>query len=197
MVHDAHLLSLHGGVGLTMASIRQQYWVPRLRQLAKKVIRACYGYKKFQVSAFSNPPVGNLPTDRTVGSAAFEVVGVDFAGPILYKIKPKKEGKAYILLFACSLTRAVHLQLLPNQTTEEFIKHLKHFIARRGRPRKIYSDNGRTFVAAAKSLNRLMKSEQLQDYLAHQGIRWQFNLSQPPWRGGGGGGGSLRDLWAS
>ena len=184
MVHDAHLLSLHGGVGLTMASIRQQYWVPRLRQLAKKVIRACYGCKKFQVSAFSNPPVGNLPTDRTVGSAAFEVVGVDFAGPILYKIKPKKEGKAYILLFACSLTRAVHLQLLPNQTTEEFIKHLKHFIARRGRPRKIYSDNGRTFVAAAKWLNRLMKSEQLQDYLAHQGIRWQFNLSRAPWWGG-------------
>lgn len=36
MVHDAHVLSVHGGVGLTMASIRQQYWVQRLRQLAKK-----------------------------------------------------------------------------------------------------------------------------------------------------------------
>lgn len=38
MVHDAHVLSLHGGVGLTVTSIRQEYWVPRLRRLAKKVI---------------------------------------------------------------------------------------------------------------------------------------------------------------
>ena len=167
-----------------MASIRQQYWLPRLRQLAKKVIRGCYGCKKFQVSAFSNPPTGNLFTDRTVGSAPFKVVGVDFAGPILYKIKPKKGGKAYVSLFACSLTRAVHLELLPNQTTKEFIKDLKHFIARRGRPRKIYSVNGRTFLASAKWLNRLMKAEQLQNYLAHQDVRWQFNLSPAPWCGG-------------
>ena len=107
IVHDKHVLSLHGGVGLTMSFVRQQYWVPRLRQLTKRVIRGCYGCKKFQVTAFSNPPVGNLPTDRTEGSTPFEVVGLDFAGPIGYKLKTKKEGKAYILLFACSLTKAV------------------------------------------------------------------------------------------
>ena len=114
IVHDKHVLSLHGGVGLTMSFVRQQYWVPRLRQLTKRVIRGCYGCKKFQVTAFSNPPVGNLPTDRTEGSTPFEVVGLDFAGPIGYKLKTKKEGKEYILLFACSLTRDVHLELLPN-----------------------------------------------------------------------------------
>ena len=137
--------------------------VPRLRQLTKRGIRGCYGCKKFQVTAFSNPPVGNLPTDRTEGSSPFEVVGLDFAGSIGYKLKTKKEGKAYILLFACSLTRAVHLELLPNQTAEEFIKHLKWFIARRGRSRKIYSYNGRTFVATAKWLNGVAKHEQLQN----------------------------------
>ena len=180
MVHDAHVLSLHGGVGLTMTLIRQEYWVPRLRRLSKRVIRACYGCKKFQVSAFANPPTASLPTDRTVGSVPFEVLGVDFAGPIAYKLSPKKEGKAYILLFACSLTRAIHLELLPNQTAEEFIRSLKRFIARRGRPRKIYSDNERSFTAAAKWLNMVKKSEQLQDHLAHQGITWQFNLSRAP-----------------
>ena len=44
----------------------------------------------------------------------------------------------YILLFACSLNIAVHLKLLPNQTAEEFIKHLKWFITRKGHPRNIY-----------------------------------------------------------
>ena len=103
-----------------------------------------------------------------------------------YKLKPKKEGKPYILLFACSLTKAVHLDLLPNQTAEEFIKHLKRFIARKGRLRKIYSDSGRTFVAAAEWLKGVVKHEQLQNYLAPQGIRWQFNLSRAPCLGGGG-----------
>ena len=77
MVHDAHVLSLHGGVGLTMTLIRQEYWVPRLRRLTKRVIRACYGCKKLQVSAFANPPRASLPSDRTVGSVPFEVLGVD------------------------------------------------------------------------------------------------------------------------
>ena len=60
--------------------------------------------KKFQVAAFENPPTASLPTDRTAGSVPFEVLGVDFAGPIAYKLSPKMDGKAYILLFACSLT---------------------------------------------------------------------------------------------
>jgi len=40
------------------------------------------GVKKLQVTAFPNPPAGKLPTDRTEGSAPFEFVGLDFAGPI-------------------------------------------------------------------------------------------------------------------
>ena len=90
----------------------------------KEVIRGCYGCKKFKVTAFSNPPSGKLPTDRTEGSGPFQVIGLDFARPIGYKIATKKEGKTYILLFACSLNRAVHLELLPNHTAEEFIMHL-------------------------------------------------------------------------
>lgn len=158
--------------------------MPRLRRVSKRVIRACYGCKKLQVSAFANPPTASLPTDRTVRSVPFKVLGVDFAGPITYKLSPKKEGKPYILLFACSLTRAIHLELLPNQTAEDFIRSLKRFMVQRGRPRKIYSDNGRSFTAAAKWLSMVKKSEQLQDHLTHQGITWQFNLSRAPWWGG-------------
>ena len=38
LVKDAHIQSLHGGVGLTMARVRDKYWVPRLRQLAIRLI---------------------------------------------------------------------------------------------------------------------------------------------------------------
>ena len=45
VVEDSHLQTLHGGVGLTMASVRQRFWIPRLRQLAKKTTRNCHGCK--------------------------------------------------------------------------------------------------------------------------------------------------------
>ncbi|PFX34964.1 Uncharacterized protein K02A2.6 [Stylophora pistillata] len=114
LVQDAHMLTLHGGVGLTMALIRSDYWIPRLRQLTKKVINGCFGCKKFQTKAFGSPPPGNLPIDRTMGSIPFQVLGLDYAGPILYGCNKKRDGKAYILLFACSLTRAIHFELLSN-----------------------------------------------------------------------------------
>ena len=120
IVQDAHLLTIHGGVGSIMAHVRQEYWIPRLRQLAKNVINHCYGCKKYRATRFHNPPPGHLPVDRTEGSYPFQVVRVDYAGPVVFKASKKLEGKAYILLFACSLTRAVHLELLTDQTTEGF-----------------------------------------------------------------------------
>ena len=38
LTESAHLRMLHGGVGYTMAEIRKDYWIPRLRQLTKKII---------------------------------------------------------------------------------------------------------------------------------------------------------------
>ena len=87
----AHRRTLHGGVGLTMAAIRSRYSIPRLRQLAKRMIKRCYGCKQFQAVAHAHPPVGNLPKDRTEGSVPFQVIGVDFAGPIAYQKVTKME----------------------------------------------------------------------------------------------------------
>ena len=64
LVQDAHALTLNGGVGLTMALIRRADWIPRLRQLTKKVINFCFGCKKFEAKAFQSPPPGNLPLQR-------------------------------------------------------------------------------------------------------------------------------------
>ena len=108
---------------------------------------------------------------RTEGSTPFEVIGVDFAGPIKYRIRAKTEGKAYLALCACSLTRGLLLEVLPNLATSEFLRSLKRLIARRGRPGKIYSDNGKTFVGAEKWLKQVMCDEKTQDYLAHENIK--------------------------
>ena len=111
-------------------------------------------------------------------------MGVDFAGLIKYHRSARVEGKAYLVLFACSLSRALHLEVLPNLETATFLGSLKRLIARRGRPSKIYSDNGRTFIAAAKWLKQIRKDERIQTYLADEEIHWRFNLSRAPWWGG-------------
>ena len=160
LVEDAHQHTMHGGVGLTMARVREDYWVPRLRRATKKVIKQCHGCRRFQAIAIARPPPGNLPRDRTEGSRPFQVVGVDFAGPIKYHVTKKTEGKAYITLFMCSLTRALYLELSKSMETSEFLRSLKRLVARKGRPEKIYSDNAKTFVAAAKWLRQVQRDEQ-------------------------------------
>ena len=153
LIQDAHVLTLHGRVGLTMTYIRRDYWIPRLRRLTKKVICGCFGCKRSQAAAFRNPPPGNLPVERTTSSVPFQVMDVDYAGAISYKTSSKrKTGNTYILLFACSLTRAMHLEFLSDQVTEGFIKSFKRFKTRRGRLQKVYSDNGRGFIAAVRWL---------------------------------------------
>ena len=154
LVRRIHVNTLHGGVGLTMAAIRETYWIPRLRRLVKAVRSDCWECKRFQVMAAKTPKPGYLPTNRTTSQTPFEVVRIDFMGLTRYK-KVKHEFKSYLVIVTCSLSWAVHLELLPNLNTKTFIPCLKQFIDRRGRPRVIYSDNSGTFHKVAKWLSKV------------------------------------------
>ena len=115
LVEEAHLQIIHGGVALTVAKIRDQYWIPTLRQLMKRIIKRCYGCKRFNISHYPKPSQGLMPTERTKQGLPFSVIGTDYAGPFICKTKGIKDIKVYLLLFTCTLTRAVHLEILPNQ----------------------------------------------------------------------------------
>ena len=82
------------------------------------------------------------------------------------------ESKAYIVLYACSLCCALYLDLVSSLETQEFILSLKKFIARNGRPDKVYSDNGSTFVGAAGWLRKTMSDEKFSQFLAQNEIVW-------------------------
>ena len=47
VVRQAHVNTLHGGVGLIMSKVCEEYWIPKLRALAKKILSNCYGCKRF------------------------------------------------------------------------------------------------------------------------------------------------------
>ena len=62
--------------------------------------------------------------ERTKGRTPFEVVGVDYTGPIYHHNK-KNEQKSYILIYTCSLTRGLYPELLPNLSCKELLASLK------------------------------------------------------------------------
>ena len=116
----------------------------------KKVCPKCHGCKRFQAMAKATPPPGCLPTTHSEGINPFQVIGVNYAGPLQHRISRQGERKAYVLLYACSVMWGVYLDILPSLETEECLRSLKKFIGRQGRPEQIYSGNGRTFVGAVK-----------------------------------------------
>ena len=109
-------------------------------------------------------------------SGAFEIVGVDFAGPIKYHKLSQVEGKAYLVLYTCSLTRALHLEVLPNLETSAFLGSLKCLVARRGRPAKVFSDDERSFVGAARWFKQVQSHAKVHSHLSSERITWSFNL---------------------
>ena len=165
---------------MTMSHVRSLFWIPHLKRLSKSVFRNCYGCKKFRSLHYHSPKPGPLPKDRTEKCFPFEVIGTDYAGRIYYKTKKKSELKAYILLFSCSVTRAVHIELVSNLTTTEFIKSFKTLISRRGKPKIVYSCNTKTFKAGAKWLANINRDQKLHDFLGSEMILWKFNVPKAP-----------------
>jgi hypothetical protein len=62
--------------------------------------------------------------------------------------RSKSTTKRYIALFICTATKAIHLELVSNLTSEAFIAAMKCFIARRGLIDHLYNNNGSNCVAA-------------------------------------------------
>ena len=142
-----------------MSHVRERFWTPKLRSLVKKVVHRCDVCRGYRATPLKSTVTVNsqLPAFRAELSNPFIVTGVDFAGPVYHEIGKNKIEKAYIALFTCASTRAVHLKLCGDLTAKEFQRALKEFIARRGLPQIIISDNGKTFVATGKWLKVLKK----------------------------------------
>ena len=137
--------------------------------------------QSFQRNCFQITTAREIAFERiTATTKPFDVVGVDYAGPFV----TRKEKTVYLLLFSCSVSRALHLELLKNQTMDGFLTAIKRLITRRGMPKIIYSDNAKTFKAAAKWLKRIIHSGELMHFCSRKNISWRFNLSRAPWWGG-------------
>jgi len=98
-------------------------------------------------------------------------------------------SKAYVCIFICEDTRAVHLELLNSMTTEDFLLAFRRMVNTRGMARVIHSDNQTTFHKAAKVFKASTQRMQLMKIdpnveLANQGVSWKFVTERASHRGG-------------
>ncbi|XP_003382269.1 Pao retrotransposon peptidase family protein [Trichinella spiralis] len=185
-VRRTHESELHAGLNQTLAALRRRFWVVRGRQAVKRCIRACIICRKHDARPFC-PLMSDLPPERVIPSFPFNRVGLDFAGPLYVKDEHQPAQKAYICLFTCMVTRAVHLEVVFDMTTISFLAALRRFIARRGRPSVIHTDNFRTFKQADSFMRDLLRGNsagKIREKLAMRQIEWKYSTDRAPWCGG-------------
>ncbi|XP_054717305.1 uncharacterized protein LOC129226700 [Uloborus diversus] len=183
VIKDSYERVLHAGVADTLVQTREKFWILRGRQCVKSVLNICYICKKFNIRP-GQQVIAPLPGDRINESPPFSVTGLDFAGPLYVK---GSENRHYILLFTCSITRAIHLELVKDMTTAEFLLAFHRFISRRGLCAIIYSDNAKSFKRAEIELKEMWKAihhPEVKKFYSTLGITWKYIAERAAWWGG-------------
>lgn len=196
LVVQTHQCTLHGGQQLTLNILRQEYWILRARSLVKSVIHGCVTCVQ-ERAATSTQLMGNLPAEQvSPPPRPFSWCGPDYAGPMKVRTSAGRgitsPRKAYIALFVCLSTRAIHLELVGNYTSSAFIEAFTRFCSRQGLPQTVCTDNGTNFVGTDKKLTTAYKAAlndpSFLNQTAGDWISWNFIPPSAPHFGG---------LWAA
>ena len=111
------------------------------------------------------------------GQPPFSHVGIDFFSPFLVK-QGRSQVKRYGCIFTCLNIRAVHIEVAHLLDSDSFLNALHRFIARRGKPVLVRTDNGSNFVSGDKEIRANIlqwNTQRIHEYLLQQDVRWMFN----------------------
>ena len=182
LIREAHTRNLHGGPQLTLLYLRQTIWIPGGLSAVKKGIYNCKPCIRHNARILQ-PQLGDLPTERVVSSFAFTHTGLDYCGQFSTNDSIGKLQMTYVALFVYFSTKAIHMETVTKLTKEDCLDAIKRFIARRGLPENIYSENSRTFIGTRGEIEfrKLLmdrKFKELVDvFTTGQQINW---LTIPP-----------------
>lgn len=188
-----HRLHQHAGTGYLNALLKEEFLIQRGRQQVRKIIRKCLTRR-----CTKPVPLGQqeapLPSLRINDPAPFQSVAVDLFGPMsvfhncgMPNCVHPREKKVHCALFTCFHSRAVHLELVADTGTEAFLNALRAFVARRGCPSTMYSDNAKGFKAASREIQKLYKSinwKKVKEDGIQKNIDWFFSIERAPHQNG-------------
>ena len=185
-----HLENCHAGAKALVAILRDRIWLINARKECTRVVRNCIHCFRYKPKLM-NQIMGNLPADRVRALRPFKICGVDFCGPVnvTLKIRGRPPVKMYIAIFVCFTSKAVHIELVTDLSSNSFILCLQRFIGRRGLPERIYSDNATNFVGASRELQELKEAmlshaEEVEKFAANKGVSFSFIPPRAPHFGG-------------
>nr|XP_045596726.1 uncharacterized protein LOC123757251 [Procambarus clarkii] len=165
--------------------LRQQYWIPQGRQSVKSILKNCMICRRYDARICPYPGPPPLAKEQLVHLHPFETTGVDYTGAIyLTGTADEQPIKAYICLFTCATTRAVHLEVTPDMSAQSFIQAFCRFAARRSCPNLMISDNRANLVAGEACLREICSHPAVTSTLEQRHCRWKFIPPRAPWHGG-------------
>ena len=186
LIRDAHERNGHAGSNYVMTQLRRKYHLLKGYSAIKSVLSSCMQCKKHHGQPMEQV-MGDLPRERTdAAKPPFTYVGIDYFGPMNVKYR-RGTVKRYGCIFTCLTTRAVHIEVANALNADSFLMALHRFIARRGKPQKLFSDNGTNFVAADRELAeeiQAVNSSKLRGEMLLEAIEWSFNPPHAPHMGG-------------
>ena len=124
----------------------------------RRVLRNCFSCRRRYPSA-GEQRIADVPSECLIpDQPPFTFVGIYYFGPVLVKQK-RSHVKRYGCIFTCLTTRAIHIEIAHSLDTDPFISAMRRFIARRGRPQVVRSDNGTNFHAGKRELRAALDEE--------------------------------------
>ena len=184
-IHNKHL---HPGLLTMMSIIRETYWPLRARQVVRKIIHGCMQCFRAKPGNI-NQYMSDLPLARVQLTPPFTRTAIDYAGFFNIRTSLTKRSsstKAYIALFKCMCTGAVHIELVSDLTTKAFLAAFDRFVSRRGLSIEVFTDNATYFDGANNELLRIVRDNQndVEKHCAQQAIKWNFTTPRAPHAGG-------------
>ncbi|KAK3102368.1 hypothetical protein FSP39_010852 [Pinctada imbricata] len=177
ILSHAHAKACHQGRGITLNQLRALgYWVIGGSKAVASFIRQCVMCRKLRRPT-EVQRMADLPEDRVEPTPPFTYCGMDCFGPFITK-QGRKEMKRYGLLFTCMCSRAIHIEMLDDMSTDAFINGLRCFIAIRGAVRQIRCDQGSNFIGTKNEFERLAT------YLTENQCEFVFNAPSASHTGG-------------
>lgn len=166
LIKHYHEKVRHQGRGITANELRSNgVWVIGCSSAVASHIHKCTTCRRYRRST-QDPKMADLPEERMEMTPPFTYCGIDCFGPFYVK-EARKELKKYGLIFTCMCSRAIHIEMLDDLTTDAFINALRGFIAIRGHVRQLRCDQGTNFVGARGEFMKAIKDldhEQLKEY---------------------------------
>ena len=161
--------------------------MPQGRVEVRRVLTKCTICKRHNGPSFRLPSMPSWPRERVSRSTAFQYVWLDYLGPLRVKEGESVE-KMWVCLFTCLAIRAVHLELVCRLSAQQFLDCLRRFVARRGRPYLIISDNAPHFTLDKTVIHQqwhaVFTDKEVLSYYSNEGITWKFKTALAPWQGG-------------